>query len=113
MDRLLFDDARLRLDVIVPGQVTRKIRAYGSSLMMVEVFFETGSEGAAHEHPHEQASYCLEGEFEFYIGDNSFRLSRGDSIVIPGGRRHGTKCLEKGRLLDAFSPPREDFLAHT
>lgn len=113
MDRLLFADAGLRLDVIVPGQVTRKIRARGNSLMMVEVFFETGSEGSAHDHPHEQATYCLEGEFEFFIGDDSFRLARGDSLMIPGGRRHGTKCLVKGRLLDVFSPPREDFLAQT
>ena len=113
MDRLFFADAGLRLDVIVPGQVTRKIRAHGSSLMIVEVFFEAGSEGSAHEHPHEQTTYCLEGEFEFFIGESTFRLARGDSLVIPGGSRHGTKCLVKGRLLDAFSPPREDFLAQT
>lgn len=113
MDKLLFNDDELRLDVIVPGKVTRKIRAHGSKLMLVEVYFEKGSEGSPHEHPHEQATYCLEGEFEFFIGDKSFRLTRGDSLLIPGGSLHGTTCLAKGRLLDVFSPPREDFLAQT
>lgn len=111
MDRLLFPDAEARLDIINPGKVTRKVKAYGAALMMVEVFFEAGSEGAPHEHPHEQLSYCLEGEFEFHVGDRQFKLRQADSIVIPGGIRHGTRCLVKGRLLDAFSPPREDFLA--
>ncbi len=113
MDGLFFPESETRLDIIDPGKVTRRVKAYGTSLMMVEVYFEAGSEGAPHSHPHEQISYCLEGEFEFFIGERTFRLRQADSIVIPGGSRHGTKCLVKGRLLDAFSPPREDFLATT
>ena len=37
-------------------------------------------------------------------------LGVGDSIVVPSGLPHGTVCLEKGVLLDVFTPLREDFL---
>jgi len=30
--------------------------------------------------------------------------------VVPGGLVHGTECLEKGVLLDIFTPKRDDFL---
>lgn len=111
MDSIFFPDVAVRLDILEPGKVSRKVRAHGKKTMIVEVRFETGSEGAAHEHPHEQLSYCLDGAFEFFVGDAFYKMKPGDSILIPGGSRHGVKCLEKGRLLDVFSPPREDFLA--
>ena len=69
------------------GGTERRILAYDDSLMAVEVSFETGSEGAPHTHPHTQLSY-----------------------VLSGGLVHGTVCLEKGVLLDVFTPKREDFL---
>lgn len=112
MGGIFFPDESIRLDILEPGQVTRKVRAHGDKAMMVEVRFETGSEGAAHEHPHEQLSYCLEGEFDFFVGTATHRMKEGDSILIPGGSRHGVTCRAKGRLLDVFSPPREDFLSH-
>jgi len=110
MERIFFPDAEARIDVIEPGKVTRKVKAYGEKTMMVEVIFEENCTGAAHSHPHEQLSYCLEGKFDFTIGDSRVIISRGDSVLIPGGIIHGVVCLEKGRLLDVFSPPREDFL---
>jgi quercetin dioxygenase-like cupin family protein len=111
MDRIFFPDAAMNLDILVPGFVSRKVKAHGERTMIVEVYFETGAEGARHEHPHEQLSYCLEGEFDFFVAGETKSLKAGDSILIPGGARHGVQCLAKGRLLDLFSPPREDFLA--
>jgi len=110
MDRLYFAEGSLPLDRLDPGKVSRKVKAFGEKTMMVEVYFEGGAVGSAHSHPHEQLSYCLEGSFEFTIGEERFVLSVGDSVLIPGGARHGVLCLSKGRLLDFFSPPREDFL---
>ena len=43
------------------GGTERRILAYDSPLMAVEVSFETGSEGAPHTHPHTQMSYVLSG----------------------------------------------------
>jgi quercetin dioxygenase-like cupin family protein len=111
MKRQYFSEEAMRLDQVDPGKVSRKIKAYGDKTMMVEVYFEQGGVGAPHSHRHEQLSYCLEGAFDFAIGDEKYRLKAGDSVFIPRGTMHGVLCLAKGRLLDMFSPPREDFLA--
>ena len=92
------------------GGVTRRILSYDENLMSVEVAFETGSEGAVHTHPHTQCSYVLSGKFSYSVEDEAVELNPGDSIVVPANLPHGTVCLEKGMLLDVFTPMREDFI---
>ena len=92
------------------GNTERRILAYNDSLMAVEVGFETGSEGAPHSHPHTQLSYVLSGSFRYSVENESVILNPGDSIVVPAGLTHGTVCMEKGVLLDVFTPKRDDFL---
>ena len=113
MSTLFFPDAELALESVEPGCVERKIRARGGSLMMVEVYFSAGAVGALHSHPHEQVSYCLAGVFEFTIAGQTQIVRTGDSLYVPGGAEHGTRCLEAGRLRDVFTPQREDFLKNT
>lgn len=96
--------------VSLDGGMTRRILAYDDSLMAVEVGFETGSVGALHTHPHTQMSYVLSGSFRYTVEEESVILNPGDSIVVPSGLPHGTLCLEKGTLLDVFTPKRDDFL---
>ena len=97
-------------EIPLGGGTERRILAYDDALMAVEVSFETGSEGTPHTHPHTQLSYVLSGSFRYCIEDESVILNPGDSVVVPGGLQHGTVCLEKGVLLDVFTPMREDFL---
>jgi len=92
------------------GGTERRILAYDDSLMAVEVAFEKGAEGAPHSHPHTQLSYVLSGSFRYSVEGEDAILNPGDSIVVPGGLVHGTVCLEKGVLLDVFTPKRDDFL---
>ena len=92
------------------GGTTRRVLAYESRLMAVEVGFETGAVGAVHTHPHTQCSYVLSGRFSYSVEGESVELHPGDSIVVPGGLAHGTQCLEAGTLLDIFTPMREDFV---
>ncbi|MBE5770857.1 MAG: cupin domain-containing protein [Clostridiales bacterium] len=92
------------------GGVQRRVLSYNEEMMSVEVAFETGAVGAAHTHPHTQCSYVLSGRFSYCIEDESVILCPGDSIVVPSGLPHGTTCLEKGVLLDIFTPMRKDFL---
>lgn len=92
------------------GGTARRVLAHTGKLMAVEVSFETGSVGADHTHPHEQCSYVLSGRFSYSVEGESVELQPGDSIVVPGGLVHGTRCLEAGTLLDIFTPEREDFL---
>ena len=92
-----------------PG-VERKVLAYCEALMCVEHHFETGAEGALHSHPHSQITYIVEGRFRFTIGDVIREVSKGDTLCKQNGIKHGCVCLEKGILVDIFSPMREDFL---
>ncbi|MBD2866159.1 cupin domain-containing protein [Paenibacillus oceani] len=92
-----------------PG-VKRKIFEPGQALMMMEVHFEEGAEGYVHSHPHEQMSYCLKGTIEFTIDGQKTVIRAGDTIIIPGGAKHGVKALEPSALLDAFTPLRDDLL---
>jgi len=92
------------------GGVSRKILAYSSEMMVVEVRFEEGGIGALHTHPHVQCTYVKSGCFRFTIEGEDVEVKEGDSISFPSNIRHGTLCLEKGTLIDIFTPMREDFL---
>ena len=65
-----------------------------------------------HSHPHEQTSYVAEGEIIFYCeGEDDQHLCAGDMFAVPSGKKHTIKVLtERVRLVDSFTPVREDFL---
>ncbi len=90
--------------------VSRKILAHNGTMMQVEVFFEEGAVGPLHNHPHEQLTYVMSGEFEFTIGDETKLVKAGDTLYKESGVMHGCVCTKKGVLLDTFTPQRMDFL---
>ncbi len=90
--------------------VSRKILAHDGSMMQVEVHFEEGAIGPMHNHPHEQLTYVLSGEFRFTIGDETKIVKTGDTLYKKSGIMHGCVCTKKGVLLDTFTPQRQDFL---
>lgn len=90
--------------------VIRKLLAYCDGLMCVENQFEKGAVGALHSHPHTQITFVVCGKFEFTIGDEKKIVETGDTLLKQDGVIHGCVCLEKGILLDIFTPMREDFL---
>ena len=94
----------------VGGGIKRKVLAYHKDLMAVEVHFEEGSVGAVHSHPHGQITYVLDGEFEFNIDGEKKIIRAGDSTIKEAHIPHGAVCLKAGRLLDIFTPYREDFV---
>lgn len=93
-----------------PG-VTRKVMGYQDSVMMCEITFETGAKGNVHSHPHTQVTYIAEGKFEFTIDGETQIVTKGDCVLMPPNAVHGTVCLEAGKLVDVFTPKRDDFLA--
>lgn len=92
------------------GGVTRRILAHNGKMMAVEVNFQEGAVGAMHNHPHEQLTYVLSGEFEFTIGVETRRVTAGDTLYKEPYVMHGCVCIKAGTLLDTFTPMREDFL---
>jgi quercetin dioxygenase-like cupin family protein len=106
---MFFYDREASSVPIAAGE-TRSLRAHGGSLTLAEFRFEPGSGAALHSHPHEQAAFVIEGELDFSLGDETRRVAAGDSVYIAGGVVHGCRALVRSRVLDAFTPQREDFL---
>jgi len=92
------------------GGVSRKVKAHGGGLLMAEVSFEKGAVGAVHTHVHEQVCYVAEGSFEYNEDGKITIISKGDSYYVGPNVPHGVVALEKGVLIDIFTPQREDFL---
>jgi len=92
----------------------RKI-IHTDNLMTVLIDFTDGpwdEPEPPHSHPHEQTSYVAEGEIIFYCeGQPDQHLKAGDMFAAPSGKKHTVKLLTpKVRLVDSFTPVREDFL---
>lgn len=90
--------------------VRRKILGYDGKIMMVRVEFDEGGIGPVHNHYHSQTTYVTYGSFEVQIDGEKRILKAGDGFYIPPHVDHGAVCLEKGELIDVFSPIREDFM---
>lgn len=90
--------------------VVRRVLAYGEDAMCVENTFETGSVGALHSHPHTQVTYIVSGRFRFTVGNETYEVKAGDTLLKRDGVIHGCVCLEAGKMLDFFTPMRKDFV---
>lgn len=90
--------------------VRRQIMAYDDKIMLVNVEFDKGGVGQMHQHYHSQVTYVISGQFDLTIGDETKRMKGGDAFYIPPNVMHGAICVEKGVLIDVFSPIREDFM---
>ena len=64
-----------------------------------------------HSHPHEQVAHGIEGQFELVVDGHSQVLSAGSVAVIPPHAVHSGRAITDCRLMDAFCPIREDYLA--
>jgi quercetin dioxygenase-like cupin family protein len=96
--------------VDVPGGSTRRVILETPELMLVEFTFLEGGVGALHAHPHIQTSYIAEGTFEVTIDGVTETLAQGGAYIVPSGLVHGVRALTPGRLIDTFTPRRDDFL---
>ena len=93
--------------------VKRKVLAFDNDAMCVEHYFEKGAVGSLHSHPHLQITYVADGVFEFEIDGEKKIVKKGDTMLKRDNVEHGCICLEKGLLVDFFTPMREDFTHQT
>lgn len=69
---------------------------------------EAGASFPEHQHPHEQTVIVLEGELELRAGGETVRLTPGTVYAIPGNVPHSGTAIVPTRVLDLFSPVRDD-----
>ena len=89
---------------------TRRVILDLPELMLVEFTFDKGGVGALHSHPHVQTSYIAEGVFEVTIDGVTETIGKGGAYIVPPNLVHGVRALEAGKLIDSFTPRRDDFL---
>lgn len=93
------------------GGTTRKILSYSKNLMAAELTFPKGATGARHSHPHEQIGYIISGSLIYQEeGQKDKILQAGDTYYVAPNVIHGVEILEDTKLLDIFTPMREDFI---
>jgi quercetin dioxygenase-like cupin family protein len=83
--------------------------AHVDRMTIGEVILQANTTVPLHQHPHEQVTYVIEGEFRFTVGDETTVLKPGTVALIPGGVLHGGTTLTACRVVDVFSPVREDY----
>ena len=88
--------------------------SHTENLMMAVIDFHDGPTSEPdppHDHPHEQVSYVAAGEIIFFLDGEPTRLGPGDMYCVPPNIPHSIQLLTGYvRLVDTFTPLRDDFL---
>ena len=94
----------------VPGSHGVQI-ANGKTMYQMIATLAAGSRMPAHSHPQEQIVHILEGRMRLIVDGVPHELSAGDSFYLASNVPHGVETILPTRVLDTFSPPRDDYLA--
>jgi quercetin dioxygenase-like cupin family protein len=102
-----YDVESLTTRELVPGHHGRFIHSEHTTHVYWEI--ESGAELPEHSHPHEQVVNVLEGRYELLVDGEPHVLEAGDVLVIPGNAVHSGRSHTRCRILDVFSPVREEY----
>lgn len=92
---------------IMPGYHGKLVHSSTMSMAFWEV--EKDAEVPEHSHMNEQIMHVMEGEFEFILDGNTKTYYPGDIVIIAPHQKHSGKALTTCKLLDVFSPAREEY----
>lgn len=95
---------------ICPG-IKRQTVASGKTMYQMVAQLAAGSKMPEHQHPQEQQVYILSGRMKLIVEGTPHELATGDSFYLASNVPHGVETLEETRVLDTFSPPRDEYLA--
>lgn len=101
-----------RLDTLPTRELFPGFTARVVHTPLVTQSFVTCVAGASfpeHQHPHEQTVILIEGEMDLHVEGVTHRLTPGMVFAIPGNVPHSGTAIVDSRVIDVFSPPREDF----
>jgi quercetin dioxygenase-like cupin family protein len=63
----------------------------------------------SHKHHHEQIMHVINGKFEFTLAGVKKIYNDGDLVIIPSNIEHSGLALTDCKLMDIFSPVREEY----
>ena len=83
--------------------------AHGEKITFGLVELKVGSSVPLHEHVQEQITYIAEGQLEMLIDNVPCLLTEGMYHVIPSNTLHSAIAKTDCKVIDVFSPVREDY----
>jgi quercetin dioxygenase-like cupin family protein len=92
---------------LIPG--TRVRFVHSERMTVAHWHFDPGIDLPEHSHPHDQITNILEGEFELTVDGVPEILSAGHYRVIPPDAVHSGRSITACKILDVFSPVRDDY----
>jgi quercetin dioxygenase-like cupin family protein len=95
---------------ICPG-IKRRTHASGMTMYQMMAELLAGSIMPEHSHPQEQIIHILSGRMRVIVNGATHELTTGDSYYLASNVPHGVETVEDTRVLDTFSPPRDEYLA--
>jgi quercetin dioxygenase-like cupin family protein len=108
MDHSIFKAfADIDVKEIAPGFFSKLIHTDTNTINFIEV--KAGCSVPLHRHVHEQLSFVLEGIFEMTVNGQPQQLDKGLYCIIPSNVEHGGIAITDCKLIDIFSPAREDY----
>ena len=91
--------------------IKRRTHAHGRTMYQMIAQLDAGSRMPQHQHSQEQLVHILSGRMKLIVEGVAHELKPGDSYYLASNIPHGVETLEDTRVLDTFSPPRDDYLA--
>jgi len=95
---------------ICPG-IKRQTVTSGKAMYQMIAQLDAGSKMPEHRHPQEQIVHILEGRMRLIVDGTPNEMTTGDSFYLACNVPHGVETIDQTRVLDTFSPPREEYLA--
>lgn len=92
---------------LLPGFFGKFLHGEKHTLAIWEI--RKGSILPEHFHEHEQITHILEGKLEMVIGGQKYTLTAGTAHIIPSNMPHSAIALEDSKVVDSFSPARDDY----
>lgn len=89
--------------------VHRRTMGTTDEVMLCEFFLLRDAQVPAHSHPNDQVGYVVFGSMALTVGEQTRVVTQGESYAIPGGIVHSAHAEVDTLLVEAFSPPRDDF----
>lgn len=93
-----------------PG-IKRRTQSSGKTMYQMIAQLDAGSVMPEHCHTQEQLVHILEGRMRLIVNGTPHELATGDSFYLEAEVPHGVETIENTRVLDTFSPPRDEYLA--
>jgi quercetin dioxygenase-like cupin family protein len=83
----------------------------GENVLVVMNWVEPNIAVNPHKHTFEQLVFCIQGRFNYYVGDELFLMTASSMLRVPPNTLHYAEPIgdEVALNLDIFAPMREDY----